>query len=321
MVTVLGGTFSRLHIGHRKLLEAAIGLGDKILIGLSTDEFASPSKNYKLPTYEERRTALDRYLSGLGANFEIVPLTTRLGNTIQNPDYTNLVVSEETAAAARLINSNRTENGLTALRIVVVPIVRGEDLIAVKSSRIFGGAIDDLGKRRSPVKISVSTSNHLKIATVERFLSGIMKEVSVDLNRDYKTEMEQPFGDDTARMAKARAESVPPGSDYSIGIESGISLERTSGRYVDFHCCYAVDSLGERSIGFSSGFPLPDELIAEIKKGYDMTEAFARLHDIQKIGEKEGIAGFYSSGLVKREDLILESIRNAFSLRMRHSGL
>lgn len=317
MVTVLGGTFSRLHIGHRKLLEAAVAIGRKIVIGLSTDEFASKYKKYVPPPYEERKSALEGFLSSVNAKYEIVPLNSRLGGTVENAEYSTLVVSEETATTAGTINSIRSGSGLPPMKIVTVPTVRGEDLIAVRSSRIFSGAVDDSGKRLTPVKVVVSTLNHLKISTAETFLSGLFKDVSVQPNRDYRTEMEQPFGDDTVKMAIARAESIQAPFDYAIGIESGIYLEHQTGRHVDFHCCFIIDSVGERSIGFSSGFPIPDELISEIKKGHDMTEAFSHLYDIENIGEREGIAGFYSSDLLTREVLILESIRNAFALRMQ----
>ncbi len=317
MVTILGGTFSHLHEGHRTLLEVANAIGKKIVIGLSTNEFASRNKAYTPPTYDERKAVLESFLSSIHANFEIVPLNSKFGGATRGSDYETIVVSEETVATARAINSVRMGEGLPPLDIVSVPTIRADDLIAVRSSRIFAGAIDESGKRLTPVKVVVSTSNHLKVASTEKFLSRLLKNVTVQPNRDYRTEMEQPFGDDTVRMARIRAESVREPCDYAIGIESGIFFEHQSSKYVDFHCCYVIDSVGEKSIGFSSGFLLPDDLVAEIKKGYDMTEAFSHIHNIKRIGEREGIAGFYSSGLLTREDLITESLRNAFSQRTR----
>ena len=317
MVTVLGGTFSCLHKGHKKLLDFAVAQKRKVIIGLTTDEFAAPRKRYAVPDFESRKSALRKYLEGIGADFEIRPLSSRNGDTHSDPNYSTLVVSEETLPAASLINLARQENGIKPLKIVTCPTVRGDDLIAIRSSRIFDGRIDGDGRRKFPVSISVSTSNKLKLDTVKSFLSGLFGNISVQLNSNYKTDTEQPFGDDISEMACRRAESDTKGAEYSIGIESGIVLDHFSGKHIDFHCCCVIDLLGERSIGFSSGFPLPEELITEIKQGFDMTEAFYRLHGVSNIGEKEGIAGYYSNGLVTREQLIRESIRNAFSLRMQ----
>ena len=53
----LGGTFDVLHAGHALLLEAALGAGERLVIGLATDEFAASrrSPGRKLAPYGSAR--------------------------------------------------------------------------------------------------------------------------------------------------------------------------------------------------------------------------------------------------------------------------
>jgi cytidyltransferase-like protein len=46
------GTFDLLHIGHINILERASKLGNKLIVGISTDELNYKKKN-KLPVYNE----------------------------------------------------------------------------------------------------------------------------------------------------------------------------------------------------------------------------------------------------------------------------
>lgn len=59
MTTVITyGTFDLLHWGHVKLLENAAKLGDKLIIGLSTDEFNEIKGKKAYHSYEHRRYML-----------------------------------------------------------------------------------------------------------------------------------------------------------------------------------------------------------------------------------------------------------------------
>ena len=51
MIIITFGTFDLLHIGHIKILERAKSLGDKLIVGVSTDKF-SIEKN-RTPIYNE----------------------------------------------------------------------------------------------------------------------------------------------------------------------------------------------------------------------------------------------------------------------------
>ncbi len=51
----VGGTFDKLHKGHESLLSTAFEVGEKVVIGLSSDEFVSKmGKPHLTASYAER---------------------------------------------------------------------------------------------------------------------------------------------------------------------------------------------------------------------------------------------------------------------------
>lgn len=60
MTTILTyGTFDILHRGHILLLQRARALGDKLIVGLSSDEFNSGKHKTSLLNYENRKCVLE----------------------------------------------------------------------------------------------------------------------------------------------------------------------------------------------------------------------------------------------------------------------
>jgi len=53
------GTFDILHAGHINLLRRARALGDRLLVGLSTDSFNQGKHKSSLLTYENRKAVLE----------------------------------------------------------------------------------------------------------------------------------------------------------------------------------------------------------------------------------------------------------------------
>lgn len=48
------GTFDLFHVGHVRLLERARGLGDKLIVGISTDDFNAQKNKQAFTSYEHR---------------------------------------------------------------------------------------------------------------------------------------------------------------------------------------------------------------------------------------------------------------------------
>ncbi len=144
----VGGTFDELHRGHKALLSRAFEVGDKVVIGLSSDEFVKKmGKPHITASYAERRDELATYLTemGLADRAEIVPLTDSYGLTIKGRGLEALVVSKETARTAGAINSTRGKAGLPPLEIVAVDMVEAENKTPISTTRIRSGEIDRNG--------------------------------------------------------------------------------------------------------------------------------------------------------------------------------
>ena len=57
----VAGTFDGLHAGHQAILVRACADGERVTVGLTSDEFVKKIKNYDLHSthYEERRKTLE----------------------------------------------------------------------------------------------------------------------------------------------------------------------------------------------------------------------------------------------------------------------
>jgi pantetheine-phosphate adenylyltransferase len=144
----VGGTFDELHRGHKTLLGRAFEIGDKVFIGLSSDEFVSKmGKPHETASYSERCKELEAYLKelGLAKRAEIVPLNDPFGLTISGKDLEALVVSKETQKTAEKINEKRQKAGLAPLEIIAVNMVPAENNSPISTTRIRRGEIDRNG--------------------------------------------------------------------------------------------------------------------------------------------------------------------------------
>ncbi|MCL4330396.1 MAG: pantetheine-phosphate adenylyltransferase [Candidatus Thermoplasmatota archaeon] len=316
MSTVVGGTFAILHDGHRKLLEAAVGTGDHVIVGLTTDQYLEKYKIYDRIRYEKRLSALREFMSSITDNYEVKPLDSTFGSSAVSAEYRTIVVSPETYPTALKINEERGERGLNELRIIRVPYVIAEDLFPVSSTRIIDGQIDAHGHRLREIAVYVCTDNRLKVSAVEEFLSGIFSNVKIQSDGCDGLPGDQPFGFETFEWASMRSRRHGGDFDYSIGIESGLFMDPASDRYLDFHVCSVRDRFGKITVGASSGFQVPDSIVETVKNGMNMSEAFGRLYGESGIGGKEGIVGKITKNRLTRRDLISESVRNAFMPRL-----
>jgi pantetheine-phosphate adenylyltransferase len=148
-LVAVGGTFDKLHKGHKKLLEFSFEIGEKVVIGLSSDELVKKlQKPHEVASYEERKRNLILFLKEKGFinRFELIPLKDRYGITLIHPDLEALVAGEENKIIAEKINEERVKKGLKPLEIFYVTLVLAEDNKPISSTRIRRGEINEDGK-------------------------------------------------------------------------------------------------------------------------------------------------------------------------------
>lgn len=316
MLTILGGTFAFLHPGHKQLLNAAVKTGNKVVVGLTSDQYLVENKRYGKVTYEKRKAKVSEYLASLNADFDVVQLDTREGSSETGKDYGCIVVSQETYPKALRINNARKKNGLPEMEIIVVPYVLAEDLFPVSSTRIIEGEVDEDGMRLKPVRISVATGNAMKKRATEEVFSSLMKYITVEIRNKPDGMPDQPFGGVAVEGAMKRAQSSLEDFDYSVGIEAGIFWNKVSDTYVDLHCAAVIDRNGEVTTGLSSGFEIPGAVVRELKRGRTIEEAVESILGKEENISGYGLAGLMSRGMVKRGSLMSEAVRNALVPRM-----
>jgi cytidyltransferase-like protein len=144
----VGGTFDELHRGHKVLLMKAFEIGERVLIGLCSDEFvAKLGKPHVTAPYEERLRELKAFLNNLSLSGreEIIPLNDPFGPTLTESCIEALVVSEETRPTALKINEKRYKAGLPPLTIVTINMVPAENWAPISTTRIRKGEIDREG--------------------------------------------------------------------------------------------------------------------------------------------------------------------------------
>jgi len=145
---LVGGTFDVFHKGHKALIMKAFDVGERVMLGLSSDQLARElRKNHDVATYEERLKDLRAFLKRQSVleRAKIVPLDTPYGVTLSTTVADALVVSKETEPVGKEINKRRKASGLKPLKLVVIDMVPAEDCVPISSTRIRRGEIDREG--------------------------------------------------------------------------------------------------------------------------------------------------------------------------------
>lgn len=146
----VAGTFDGLHAGHRALLARAFSLGEKVIIGLTSDTFVKKFKihnsKFNIHTYEKRKKVLQDWLGERKGRARIVPIDDPYEPVASIANVDALLVTKQNRARGEEINRLRKRRGLGPLVLVEAPMLVAQDGVALSGSRVRSGEVDHDGR-------------------------------------------------------------------------------------------------------------------------------------------------------------------------------
>jgi len=125
-LVICGGTFDRLHEGHKAFLRATFTSGERVIIGLTSYKMIKKKPfSEKIQKYEERLNNLIKFLKEekMFENATIVKIDDPYGPSITMEDAEAIIVTEDVKHTAYEINNIREKRGLKKLDIVIIPFL------------------------------------------------------------------------------------------------------------------------------------------------------------------------------------------------------
>ncbi|XP_028331963.1 bifunctional coenzyme A synthase [Gouania willdenowi] len=157
---VVGGTFDRLHGAHKTLLSISCLLANRrFLIGVCDDAMLKKKVlNELIEPYSVRVQRLREFLHDIKPvlEVEIVPLDDPFGPSITDPLLQCIVVSEETKKGGEAVNKKRIQNGLPALVLHEIQLLKDVHHTETEEEKISSSSLRSrlLGTLISPPKDS-----------------------------------------------------------------------------------------------------------------------------------------------------------------------
>ena len=136
----MGGTFDRLHSGHRMLLTSSLlHTRDKLRIGITGQKLLPNKKHaHMMQSFSDRVEGAMQFVNKIRSDveFETPELVEPSGGTDKIGEVTAMVVSPETLPSLDAINKVRADNGLEPMLPVMIEYVGGDASQRVSSTQL-----------------------------------------------------------------------------------------------------------------------------------------------------------------------------------------
>ncbi|XP_067644077.1 bifunctional coenzyme A synthase isoform X2 [Eurosta solidaginis] len=151
---VVGGTFDRIHVGHKIFLtQAVIRCCRRLVVGVTTSRMnKSKTLSELILPVESRVEEVREFLKEIDASlqYEVVPIDDPFGPTQSDPKMDMIVVSAETRKGGHKVNELRIKNSLRPLEIYCIDLVEASQTGAGPKEKKVSSSntrIDLLGTR------------------------------------------------------------------------------------------------------------------------------------------------------------------------------
>lgn len=148
-IVATGGTFDILHKGHYMLLLKAFEVGRQIIIGVSSDTYATQKQKKIINKYDIRQENLKKFIDKnfKKSNYSIYRLDDFYGPTVLTRDVQAIITTKSSLENCVKINRLRESKGMPQLEVILVPLVEDKEGKVISSTRIREGEIDINGNK------------------------------------------------------------------------------------------------------------------------------------------------------------------------------
>ena len=146
-LAAMGGTFDIIHRGHLELLRGAFSISSKVIIGLTSDEFARKKGKDPEHDYSQRYETLQDAIRENFPNskYEISKLENDFGPAVLEKEVEALVVSSETSPKGEELNRLRAARNSPPVKVIIIPMILAKDGTRISTTRIKKSEIDSDG--------------------------------------------------------------------------------------------------------------------------------------------------------------------------------
>ena len=143
----VGGSFDPFHKGHRELLAKAFNIGEKVFVGIVSDNFSKRLGKDLEDTYDGRVRNIKAFIDENfpESKYHIGALDDYVGPIVITDSVDAIVVTEETEGNIETVGRLRAAKRLRPLSIIRIPYVLDDGGQRISSSRIKRLEIDEGG--------------------------------------------------------------------------------------------------------------------------------------------------------------------------------